>query len=99
MCAKAGAYCAGRGVELGKLSVYWSIHNLEHPAAITLLGVGNMNILRINMEIIHHGLNTTEKEVMDEVIEKFFEKIDKKKTSWENIEIREYNKALGNIEH
>jgi len=72
VCAKAGAYCAGRGVELGKLSVYWSIHNLEHPAAITLLGVGNMNILRINMEIIHHGLNTTEKEVMDEVIEKFF---------------------------
>ena len=47
------------------------------------------------MEIIHQGLNVNEKEVMREVLEKFFNKIDKKITSWENIEITEYNKALG----
>jgi len=95
LCARAGAYCAARGVELGKLSVYWSIYNQEQPVAITLLGVGNMQILRINMEIIHQGLNINEKEVMREVLEKFFNKIDKQITSWENIEITEYNKALG----
>ena len=95
VCAKAGKYCAERGVELGKLSVQQNIVNQEQPVAITLLGVGNMEILRINMDIIHHGLSHREQEVLREVLEKFFKDVDKNTASWENVEIKEYNKAIG----
>ena len=95
MCAKAGEYCASRGVELGKLSVQQNIVNQEQPVAITLLGVGNMEILRINMEIITHGLTTLEEEVLKEVHDKFFKKMDWRTASWDGKEINEFNKALG----
>jgi len=95
LCAKAGAYCAERGVELGKLSVHENICNQEQPVAITLLGVGNMEILRINMEIITGGLTHKEQDVLKELMEKFFNDREKKPASWDNIEIIEYNKAIG----
>ena len=95
LCAEAGAYCAERGVELGKLSVHQNIQSQRQPIAITLLGVGKMDILRINMEIITEGLTSKEQEVLKEVQEKFFNKLDKNAASWENVEVTQYNKAIG----
>jgi len=95
VCAAAGAYCAARGVELGKLSVHHNLHNQVQPVATTLLGVGNMEILKLNMDIVKYGLTQKEEEVLGEVLEKFFNGMDKHAASWDDVEVNEYNKALG----
>ena len=92
LCGKAGAACAGRGVELGKLSVHHNITHLKHSVATTLLGVGRMDILRINLDIVMEGLTDLEREVMEEVKQKFFS--DVRDASWENTDIKKYNDAL-----
>ena len=70
LCSRAGADCAARGVELGKLSVHHNITNLADSVATTLLGVGRMEILRINLDIVMEGLSALEEEVMEEMKEK-----------------------------
>ena len=92
LCRRAGAACAGRGVELGKLSVHHNITHLKHSVATTLLGVGRMDILRINLDIVMEGLTALEREVMEEVKQKFFS--DVRDASWENTDIKKYNDAL-----
>ena len=92
MCSQAGAYCAARGVELGKLSVHHNITNLADSVATTLLGVGRMEILRINLDIVMEGLSALEQEVMEEMKEKYFSGLTD--TTWDYTEIEKYNKAI-----
>ena len=92
LCWQAGAHCAARGVELGKLSVHHNITNMADSVATTLLGVGRMEILRINLDIVMEGLSKEETEVMEEVRQKFFS--DVRDATWENIDINKYNDAL-----
>ena len=92
MCSQAGAYCEARGVELGKLSVHHNITNLGDSVATTLLGVGRMEILRINLDIVMEGLSDEELKVMEEIKQKFFS--DVRDASWENTDIEKYNDAL-----
>ena len=81
-------------MELGKLSVHHNICNQSLPVAITLLGVGNMEILKLNMDIVREGLTNTEEEVLKEVVDKFFSGIDKDIANWVGKEVDEYNMAL-----
>ena len=92
LCSQAGAHCAARGVELGKLSVHHNITNLADSVATTLLGVGRMEILRINLDIVMEGLSKEETEVMEDVKQKFFSDVGD--ASWENSDIKKYNDAL-----
>ena len=95
MCGQAGAHCAARGVELGKLSVHHNMTNLADSVATTLLGVGRMEILRINLDIVREGLNAVEREVMEEIKEKYFSGLtDTTQTTWDYTEIEKYNKAI-----
>ena len=63
--------------------------------ATTLLGVGRMEILKLNMDIVTEGLTETEEQVLHEVIEKFFSDMDNNAAGWDNVEVLEYNKAVG----
>ena len=92
LCRQAGADCAARGVELGKLSVHHNISHLAGSVATTLLGVGRMEILRINLDIVMEGLSQEETEVMEEIKQKYFS--DVRDASWENTDIKKYNDAL-----
>ena len=92
LCRQAGADCAARGVELGKLSVHHNISHLAAEVATTLLGVGRMEILRINLDIVMEGLSKEETEVMEGVKQKFFSDVGD--ASWENSDIKKYNDAL-----
>ena len=92
LCRQAGADCAARGVELGKLSVHHNITTLADSVATTLLGVGRMEILKINLDIVMEGLSAVEREVMEEIKEKYFSGLTD--TSWDYTEIEEYNKAI-----
>ena len=92
MCSQAGAYCAARGAELGKLSVHHNITNLADSVATTLLGVGRMEILRINLDIVMEGLSEEELKVMEEIKQKFLNDVGD--ASWENTDIEKYNDAL-----
>lgn len=92
LCRQAGADCAARGVELGKLSVHHNISHLAGAVATTLLGVGRMEILRINLDIVMEGLSALEQEVMEEIKEKYFTGLTD--TTWDYTEIEKYNKAI-----
>ena len=81
-------------MELGKLSVHHNICSHPLSVAITLLGVGNMEILKLNMETVTEGLTSTEEEVLKEVVDMFFTDIDKDIASWDGKQIEEYNLAL-----
>lgn len=94
ICAAAGAYCSSRGVELGKLSVHHNLPSKTLDVATTLLGVGNMEILRLNMAVVMDGLTKTEEEVLKEVVEKFFGDIDKSIASWDSKEMEAFNRAM-----
>ena len=51
-----------------------------------------MDILRINLDIVMEGLTALEREVMEEIKQKFFS--DVRDASWENTDIKKYNDAL-----
>jgi len=97
LCSEAGEYCAKQGVELGKLSVH---HNLVKDyggtVASTLLGVGTMEILKINLDIVFNGLTEHEEEVLQNVKEKYFKNLCK--TAWDTgiWNLDEYNKMIKN---
>ena len=93
LCSQVGAHCSSQGVELGKLSVYHSITTLAHSVATTLLGVGKMEILKLNLDlIVGEGLSREEREVMEEIKEKYFTGVTD--AAWDNAEIETYNKAI-----
>ena len=72
-----------KGVELGKLSVHHNLVNTHGgTVAITLLGVGLMEILKINLDIVFNGLTEHEQEVLQSVKEKYFQNLGK--TAWDN---------------
>ena len=77
---------------MGKLSVHHNISHLAGAVATTLLGVGRMEILRINLDIVMEGLSQEETEVMEEIKQKYFR--DVRDASWENTDIKKYNDAL-----
>ena len=54
-----------------------------------------MEILKLNMDIVTEGLTETEEQVLHEVIEKFFSDMDNNAAGWDNVEVEEYNKAVG----
>ena len=93
LCAQAAAYCSSRGVELGRLSVHHNITSLAHAVPTTLLGVGRMEILKLNLDlIVGEGLSREEREVMEEIKEKYFTGVTD--AAWDNAEIETYNKAI-----
>ena len=92
LCSQAGAHCSRQGVELGKLSVYHSITALADSVATTLLGVGKMEILKLNLDIVQEGLSNKEMEVLEDIKQKYFS--DLKDAAWENTEIEKYNNAM-----
>ena len=75
LCAEAGRYCGSRGVELGKLSVYQNLVTNQQHIASTLLGVGRMEIMKINLDTVIHGLSDKEQQVLEEVKQKYFSNI------------------------
>ena len=66
--------------------------SLADSVASTLLGVGRMEILKLNLDVVMEGLSPEEIELMEEVKQKYFS--DVKNATWDNAEIEEYNKAL-----
>ena len=94
MCAEAGRFCAAEGVELGKLSVYHSLISNQDAVASTLLGVGRMEIMKINLDIVHHGLTDKELRVLGTVKQKYFSTLGN--VTWDSgiWDLDVYNKAL-----
>ena len=79
-------------MELGKLSVHFNLVHLEDKISTTLLGVGKMNILNINLDTVFNGLNDKEKEVLEYVRKNFFAEVGN--AHWEGRELKEYNETM-----
>ena len=76
------------------MSVFYNLDSLSDNIASTLLGVGRMDILNINLDIVFNGLNDKEKEVLEYIKENFFKDIGN--ATWETgiWDLDVYNKAV-----
>ena len=76
------------------MSVFYNLDSLSDNIASTLLGVGRMDILNINLDIVFNGLNDNEKEVLEYIKENFFKDIGN--ATWETgiWDLDVYNKAV-----
>ena len=76
------------------MSVFYNLDSLSDNIASTLLGVGRMDILNINLDIVFNGLNDKEEEVLEYVKENFFKDIGN--ATWETgiWDLDVYNKAV-----
>lgn len=62
MGKRGSEVCQQRGVELGKLAMYYTIQLDE--AATFLIGIPNRQLLRINLDAVLNGLTSEEHEVL-----------------------------------
>lgn len=74
--------------------MFYNLDSLSDHVASTLLGVGRMDILNINLDIVFNGLTDKEKEVLEYVRENFFKDIGN--ATWETgiWDLDIYNKAI-----
>jgi len=92
LAKKAGELCEKNNVELGKISVWHSINNPGIDT--TLLGFGNMNVLKLNLEVVQNGLTEIEDKLYRELQAGLFHNVDPKIGDWEGGEVEEYNRAI-----
>ncbi|CAH1977453.1 unnamed protein product [Acanthoscelides obtectus] len=89
VCSEARQYCKDKGVELGKLALYYS---LQHKGTATVLvGMNNRQLLDFNLQVLHEGLSPNELAAYNHVL-KIFEKLTVR--HWENIEVENYRKFI-----
>lgn len=65
---KAAEYCKERGIELGKLSMYYS-SQLKEPATF-LVGMPSEEQLKTNLEAFHNGLTEDEQAALEYILKK-----------------------------
>ncbi|XP_060646589.1 uncharacterized protein LOC132784769 [Drosophila nasuta] len=73
---QAAEVCKQRGVELGKLAMYYTMQ-LE-DASTFLIGIPNRHLLQLNLDVVFNGLTATEQEVLQYLRENVF----KQSYSW-----------------
>ncbi|KAJ8954404.1 hypothetical protein NQ318_011078 [Aromia moschata] len=89
VCSEAREYCKEKGVELGKLAVYYTLQQ-EGPDTV-LVGMNSVKYLTYNLDVVYNGLSRKEKDAYEEVL-KILSKM--KQTHWENVEVEAHWKAL-----
>jgi len=89
-CNEAAQHCKTHDVELAKLAVW---HSLQCPDISThLVGMQNFRELDINIDVAYNGINEKEKELLEEIKEKYLSKI--KTKHWEGVELNIYWNAM-----
>lgn len=66
---QAAEYCKERGIELGKLALYYS-SQLKGPATF-LVGMQTKNLLEINLDTFYNGLTEPEHAALEYILEKW----------------------------
>lgn len=90
LCREAAEYCKERNVELGKLAIY---HGMSQPACHTfLIGMTSMEELNMNLDVVCNGLTEHEKQVLNEIKQKFFNSGEN--CHWEGVELKQYQDYL-----
>nr|CAD7416430.1 unnamed protein product [Timema poppensis] len=87
VCREAAKYCKDLDVELGKLAVYHSLN--KNGVAMHVIGMKTMDLLNSNLNIVHNGLTTQEKLVLEHIKEKFFSRL--REGHWEGVELKRFN--------
>ncbi|XP_044728708.1 L-galactose dehydrogenase-like [Chrysoperla carnea] len=92
ICKQAGDYCKAHGIELGQLALYHALTKQPGPP-LHLIGMNNRNILQSNLEVIHNSISDKHLEVLKEINEKFFSKVEHR--HWEGVEVKAYRQTFG----
>lgn len=88
-CANAAQYCMDHDVEFGKLAIW---HSMQYADVDTnLVGIQNTKQLQMNLNVTQNGITEKEKELLQEIQEKFLSTI--KDQHWEGKELRTYREA------
>ncbi|KAH8369242.1 hypothetical protein KR009_005195 [Drosophila setifemur] len=86
---RASELCKERGVELGKLAMYYTMQGLADVSTF-LVGMQTRQLLRINLEAFEQGLSEQEQEVLRYLQENVFTK----PFNWEGNELKLYWAAM-----
>lgn len=89
-CANAAQYCKENNMQLSKLAIW---HSLQYRDVNTnLIGIQNMKQVEMNLDVLHNGITDNEKEVLEEITQKFLSKI--KNQHWEGKEIKMFQEIM-----
>ncbi|RZC34954.1 L-galactose dehydrogenase, partial [Asbolus verrucosus] len=61
VCTEAREYCKKNGVELGRLALYYALH--EDGPHTNLVGMNRRDILNCNLDVYYNGITDKEKEI------------------------------------
>nr|XP_039254324.1 L-galactose dehydrogenase-like isoform X1 [Styela clava] len=89
-CKNAAVYCQERGSNISRLALYFSIS--QPKIASTLYSTSKLAKLEANLDVVENGITDEEKQLMGEVVERFFDPLESK--SWEGVEVESYWKKL-----
>ncbi|CAG5119147.1 unnamed protein product, partial [Candidula unifasciata] len=89
-CAEAAAYCSERGVDISRLALKFTLDQTDIPT--TLVSTASLENLQKNIESVHTPLSDKEKQVLEEVMEKFLNPL--QNANWEGVEVAEYRRSL-----
>ncbi|EDV94962.1 L-galactose dehydrogenase [Drosophila grimshawi] len=85
---QASNYCKERGVELGKLAMWYTMQ-LDDVSTF-LVGMQTRQVLQMNLDAIRNGLNEREQEVLQHLKDNILVK----PSHWEGIEVERYRAAM-----
>jgi L-galactose dehydrogenase len=95
LCASAAAYCESKNVDLPRIAMAYCL--AEPSLATTMVSTASLVRLQENIDVTTgvNGLTPHEKEVMNEVMDKFFLSIPSGQEHWEGKEVNAYWVKLG----
>lgn len=89
-CKNAAVYCQEKGSNISKIALHFSV--TQPRIASTLYSTSKLTKLETNLDVVTNGITDEEKQLMHEVIERFFDPLENK--SWEGIEVEAYWKKM-----
>ncbi|XP_015116198.1 L-galactose dehydrogenase [Diachasma alloeum] len=90
-CRQAVQYCNDHDLKLARLAVWYAMQNPD--IATNLIGMQNLEQLRMNLDVVYNGITDEEKTSLNEIVERYLSKV--KGSHWEHKEIEAYKAALG----
>ncbi|XP_078482191.1 uncharacterized protein LOC100186884 [Ciona intestinalis] len=89
-CKNAADYCQSKQVDISRIATHFSM--IQPGIHTTLISTASTKNLQTNIDVLKHGINIHEKQVMEETMEKFF--LPMKNKTWHGVEVAAYWRGL-----
>ncbi|KAF6210539.1 hypothetical protein GE061_013645 [Apolygus lucorum] len=93
LCNSAAKYCKEHNVELGTLAVSTALQSPN--TQVCLVGMMTKQIMKSNLDLLHNGLSSDERSVLEYLKTHIFNK--KENMHWEGVEIKIFKEHMASI--